>query len=148
MGKWLEATVVEIHQDDGDEFKKGVQRAIKVHFKGFTPKWDEVIDLESEVGIKRVMEVGALSGSHGWARYDQGFQSELNLHIDDIKRFAMEFKQKMKQSSSRTTVSSGTTGVNSSNVTANEDADHEEELRKYRAREKKFREDLQTKRNF
>ena len=84
MGKWLEATVVEIEEDEGNGFHQGVQRSIKVHFKGFTPKWDEVIRLDTDEGRKRVMEVGALSGAHGWAKYDQSFQIELQAHLKHI----------------------------------------------------------------
>ena len=47
MGKWLEATVVGIDEDAGNGFKAGAQRSIKVHFKGFTPKWDEAISLDT-----------------------------------------------------------------------------------------------------
>jgi len=47
------------------------QIKIKVHFKGFTPKWDEVIEIwEGEDFSSRIYEVGALTSSHGWARYD------------------------------------------------------------------------------
>ena len=97
MGKWLEATVVEIEAGEGNGFHAGEQRSIKVHFKGYTPKWDEVISLTTDEGRKRVMEVGALSGQHGWAKYDRSFQIELQSHIQHIKVFAAEFKQKCKQ---------------------------------------------------
>jgi hypothetical protein len=42
-GKWLEANIVDIKTD-----ASGSQSSIKVHFKGFTPKWDEEIDLRTE----------------------------------------------------------------------------------------------------
>jgi len=41
-GKWLEANIVEIESDE-----QGNQVRIKVHFKGFTPRWDEFIDLKA-----------------------------------------------------------------------------------------------------
>jgi hypothetical protein len=41
-GKWLEANIVEIESDE-----QGNQIRIKVHFKGFTPRWDEFIDLKA-----------------------------------------------------------------------------------------------------
>ena len=73
QGKWLEATVVAIEEEPSDGFKKGAQKAIKVHFKGFTPKWDEVINLNSEEGQRRIIEIGALSTAHGSAKYDETY---------------------------------------------------------------------------
>ena len=52
--KWLEATVVDLNED-----------WIKVHFKGFTPRWDEYISFKD---LHKVREVGALSKAHGWAK--------------------------------------------------------------------------------
>jgi len=64
MGKWLPASIVEIHNG-----VDGKQIAVKVHFVGFKAKWDEVIQLD-EVGARRIREIGAFSKSHGWARYN------------------------------------------------------------------------------
>ena len=55
MGKWLPAGVVEIITDD-----RGEQTAVKMHFVGYKPKWDEVIQLD-EGGWKRIREIGAFS---------------------------------------------------------------------------------------
>jgi len=56
---WLEAHIVQFLNNG---------RKIKVHFKGFTPKWDEIIDLDTE--SYKISEVGSFSKGHGWARYD------------------------------------------------------------------------------
>ena len=71
MGKWLPAGIVEILFDE-----IGHQCAVKVHFVGYKPKWDEVIDL-NETGRARIREIGAFSKAHGWARYNQAFQERL-----------------------------------------------------------------------
>jgi len=48
--------------------------AIKVHFKGFTPKWDEIIQIwEGQDFTNKIYEVGALTKAHGWAKYDKKF---------------------------------------------------------------------------
>ena len=60
MNKWLEAHIVEVLTDDGRQI------AIKVHFKGYTAKWDETMPTNSD----RIKEVGAISKAHGWAKYD------------------------------------------------------------------------------
>ena len=59
--------------------------AIKVHFVGFKPKWDEVIDLSDEEQAKRVREIGAISKAHGWAKNNSAYQTRLRyeLGLDD-----------------------------------------------------------------
>ena len=56
--KWLEATVVQI-----------VGTKIKVHFKGYVESEDEWV----EVGSDRILEVGAKSNAHGWAKYNENY---------------------------------------------------------------------------
>jgi hypothetical protein len=41
--------------------------ALKVHYKGYTEKFDEWIDSIKESG--RIKEVGLLSGAEGYAKY-------------------------------------------------------------------------------
>lgn len=65
MGKWLPGGIVDIIVDE--ETRK--QRAVKVHFVGYKPKWDEIIELTDE-GWRRIKEIGAFSNSHGWAKYN------------------------------------------------------------------------------
>ena len=48
MNKWLAAGIVEIHTDNDPVTGEEVQIAVKVHFVGFKPKWDEVIDLRDQ----------------------------------------------------------------------------------------------------
>lgn len=71
MGKWLAAGIVDIQTDENL-----VQRAIRVHFVGYKPKWDETIQLDAK-GMGRIKEIGALSGAHGWARYNQAYQERI-----------------------------------------------------------------------
>ena len=47
MGKWLEATIVEINDKLENSKTSEIQYSIKVHFKGYTPKWDEIICIDS-----------------------------------------------------------------------------------------------------
>ena len=74
MGKWLPASIVEIFTDEAT----GAQTAVKVHFQGYKPKWDEVFPLDDQdssvVGSKRIREIGAFSGAHGWAKFNQAYQ--------------------------------------------------------------------------
>lgn len=58
---WLEAFIIEINGPK-----------IKVHFKGYTSKWEEWVDTEKE--SYRIKEVGSYSKAHGWARYSQQHQ--------------------------------------------------------------------------
>jgi len=60
QGNWLEGHIVAFVNHDKSQ--------IKVHFKGFTAKWDETINLNTD-GYK-IKEVGAFSKGHGWAKYD------------------------------------------------------------------------------
>ena len=39
MGKWLPGGIVEVQNDATNQY----QVAVKVHFVGYKPKWDEVI---------------------------------------------------------------------------------------------------------
>ena len=57
---------------------------LKVHFKGFTPKWDEVIDLKTD-SVKRIKEVGALSKGHGWAKTNQPYQERLKAEFGELE---------------------------------------------------------------
>ena len=74
MGKWLPAGVVDIETDMVDG--QLIQKRIKVHFVGYKPKWDEIIELDED-GWKRIKEIGALSGAHGWAKYNQAYQERI-----------------------------------------------------------------------
>ena len=66
-----------------------------MHFKGFTQRWDEVIDLVAE-GETRIKEVGALSKGHGWAKTNQPYQDRLHQDKENIDRNAQEVKDKAK----------------------------------------------------
>lgn len=77
-GKWLEANIVGIESDSAGE-----QVQIKVHFKGFTARWDELIDLKTESNT-RIKEVGALSGAHGWAKVNQVYQERLKIERGEL----------------------------------------------------------------
>ena len=50
MGKWLEATIVEINDILENSKTSESQYSIKVHFKGYTPKWDEIIRIDTIEG--------------------------------------------------------------------------------------------------
>lgn len=54
--KWLEAFVIEI-----------VGHELKVHFKGYTSAYDEIIDTSQE--YYRIKEVGSYSKGEGWAKH-------------------------------------------------------------------------------
>lgn len=69
MGKWLAGFVAEIYSDEATN----VQTGIKVHFKGYKPKWDEVIDMTTKEGLRRIKEVGALTKEHGWAKTNDAY---------------------------------------------------------------------------
>jgi hypothetical protein len=71
----MEAHVVGIQTSQGgDNGSLEDQVAIKVHFKGFTPKWDEVIQVwEGQTFTSRIFEVGALTKAYGWAHFDKQF---------------------------------------------------------------------------
>ena len=97
MGKWLEATVVEINDSTSNPGISEAQVSIKVHFKGYTPKWDEKIRIDVHEGQRRVLEVGALSNAHGWAKYDQGYQNQLNANIDHIQGLVNDAKIRYKR---------------------------------------------------
>ena len=56
--KWREALVLDI----GD-------KKIKINYRGFSAKYDEVIDISTE-GL-RIKEVGSHSDAEGWAKYSQ-----------------------------------------------------------------------------
>jgi hypothetical protein len=55
MNKWLEAFIVKIDND---------QRTITVHYKGFTPKWDETFSFENA----RIAPIGRHSKAFGCGR--------------------------------------------------------------------------------
>ena len=69
---------------------------MKVHFVGYKPKWDEWIDLTSELGCKRIREVGAFSGAHGWARYNQAFQGQIEYEKANLKTLVSQIKHQQK----------------------------------------------------
>ena len=66
--EWLEAVVVAIRLP-----------LIKVSFKGFQSKFDEVLDISQE--MHKIKEVGALSGAHGWAKYSLQYQENLRQEM-------------------------------------------------------------------
>ena len=80
MGKWLPAGIVEVI--GGDESAK--QTAVRVHFVGYKPKWDEVIELNEE-GWRRLREIGAFSTAHGWAKYNQAYRERIEYESSDLK---------------------------------------------------------------
>ncbi len=71
MGKWLPAGIVDI--ETIEMHASCAQVAVKVHFVGYKPKWDEVIRLDDADSAKRIREIGAFSGAHGWAKYNQAY---------------------------------------------------------------------------
>jgi predicted metal-dependent hydrolase len=91
-GKWLEANIVQIEADPQDPSQ---QAKIRVHFKGFTQRWDEDIDIKIE-GETRIKEVGALSKGLGWAKTNQPYQDRLHKDKENIERSAQEVKEKIK----------------------------------------------------
>ena len=86
-GKWLPAGIVQIETDD-----IGRQVAVKVHFVGYKPKWDEIINLTTEVGQQRIREIGAFSGAHGYARYNQAFQERIEYERASTKTLISQIK--------------------------------------------------------
>ena len=44
-------------------------KKIKINYRGFSAKYDEVIDISTE-GL-RIKEVGSHSDAEGWAKYSQ-----------------------------------------------------------------------------
>lgn len=68
---------------------EGKQESIKVHFKGYTPRWDEVIDLATE-SKARIKEVGAVSGAHGWAKTNKVYQERLMIEMHGIRPEMLE----------------------------------------------------------
>ena len=88
MGKWLPAGVAEIITDD-----RGEQTAVKMHFVGYKPKWDEVIQLD-EGGWKRIREIGAFSQAHGWAKYNQAYRERIEYESQDVKGIVSQIKKK------------------------------------------------------
>ena len=91
MGKWLPAGVVEIVCDD----ETGCQTAVKVHFVGYKPKWDELIEL-NETGWRRIREIGAFSSAHGWAKYNQAYRERIEYESQDVKGLVSQIKKKQQ----------------------------------------------------
>ena len=52
------------------------QQSIKVHFKGYAAKWDEIIQVWDSPSTfsQRILEIGAITKAHGAAKYDENFQ--------------------------------------------------------------------------
>lgn len=61
-GKWLEAQVIEISNNNNDE-------SMRVHFKGFASKWDELVPIGDEYIGKKYAEVGLHSNANGFAKF-------------------------------------------------------------------------------
>ena len=58
-GKWLEAHIVEIYDEN----------RIRVHFKNWSSKWDEEVDVSpSNLDIKYA-EIGLYSNGYGYAKF-------------------------------------------------------------------------------
>ena len=70
---------------------------MKVHFVGYKPKWDEIINLTTEIGQQRIREIGAFSGAHGWARYNQAFQGQIEYERANTKTLISQIKQQQKE---------------------------------------------------
>lgn len=87
MGKWLPGGIAGIEADE-----QGYQCAVKIHFVGFKPKWDEVIPLD-ENGIRRIREVGAFTTAHGWARYNQAYRQQIEYEKSKLKDLVSGIKQ-------------------------------------------------------
>ena len=65
--KWREANIIEIKA-------KNSNKAIKIHYKGYSSKYDEWIDIPREAA--RIKEVGLLSGAEGAAKHSLRMQQE------------------------------------------------------------------------
>ena len=87
MGKWLPGGIAAIETDE-----QGYQCAVKIHFVGYKPKWDEVIPLD-ENGARRIREVGAFTNSHGWARYNQAYRQQIEYEKSKLKDLVSGIKQ-------------------------------------------------------
>ena len=98
---------------DADPEDPSQQAKILVHFKGFTAKWDEEIDIKNE-GETRIKEVGALSKGHGWAKTNQPYQDRLHQDKENIDRAALEVKQQMKKNRFEAAMRVTKDGLNSS----------------------------------
>ena len=64
-----------------------------MHFVGFKPKWDEVIELSDE-GWRRIKEIGAFSNAHGWAKYNQAYRERVQYESSDLKDLVAQIKRK------------------------------------------------------
>lgn len=64
-GQWLEARVINF---EGQEL-------IRVHYKGYAPKFDETLEIDSD----RISEVGSYSQGYGWARYHSQYNRPLRV---------------------------------------------------------------------
>ena len=94
MGKWLPAGIVDIVKRE----ETGAAVAVRVHFVGYKPKWDETIQLQEDDGLSvRIREIGAFSGAHGWAKYNQAYQEQIKYEKTDLKGIVNDLKKQQKQ---------------------------------------------------
>ena len=73
---WREGIIVEL--------KTHKNATIKIHYKGYTSKSDEWIDILKE--NVRISEIGSYSGGEGWAKYSQRKQQELKEKEEEVKQ--------------------------------------------------------------
>lgn len=79
---WKEVIIVEL--------KTHKNAAIKIHYKGYTSKSDEWIDIVKENA--RIAEVGSYSGGEGWAKYSQRRQQELKEKEEEVKQSLKQYQ--------------------------------------------------------
>lgn len=77
-GKWLEAFVVDLNENE-----------MRVHFKGWSTKWDEWIPIDQKLIDVKYAEIGRFSPAFGSGRYLQP-ESDLPAQDQEDQRDEME----------------------------------------------------------
>lgn len=92
MGKWMEAKVIEINED---------KKTIKVHYKGYTARWDEELDFSSD----RIGQIGLHSKAYGSGRKQRAgniAQNSLNGDPEDAETQQKRIVRKEREDKFRT----------------------------------------------
>lgn len=77
FNKWLEAFIIDTSEDK-----------VKVHYKGYTAKWEEWIERDSD----RLQVIGEYTGAYGWRFYQKQEDDENDGEQDQTLK--AELKQK------------------------------------------------------
>lgn len=78
--QWRECNIVEISGNH-----------IKVHYKGFASRYDEVLDTVKDA--ERIREVGSFSNAEGWAKHSLKHQQEIRHHRFSFHKLAEKAKK-------------------------------------------------------